>query len=105
MAMGLFSQLGNAISTIVGFRARSRNPRTRERRIGPRSEADFLEQLKEILACNAGTVQTGRVTILGLDRLKTRLGDRWKELSERVHGITRSAFAKCLGAEDIWLQF
>jgi hypothetical protein len=104
--MGLVSQLGSVLSSIVGFRApgRSRNRRTQDPRSGPRSEADFLEQLKGILAHNAGTVQTGRVTVLGLDRLKNKLGDRWKGLRERVHALARSAFAKCLGAEDIWLQ-
>ncbi len=104
--MGLLSQLGNVLTRIVGFGAHGRSQKHAARQrpaAGARNEADFLEQLKGILAHNADTVQAGRVTILGLDRLKSKLGARWDGLRERVHSLARSAFAKCLGADDIWL--
>jgi len=77
---------------------------TRKRRSRTQSEDEFLERLKRTIGQNADSTQTGRINIIGLDRLKERFGDRWVELRERAESIARSAIQKCLQPDDIWVS-
>jgi hypothetical protein len=66
-------------------------------------EAAFFHNLKNLLVGNSGAAQAGRINVIGLERIKERLGDRWSALSERVHALARSALEKCLQPGDIWI--
>ena len=101
---GIIGHVGSALAKL--FRpgsqaARPRSPRPRQN-IGASNEAAFLEKLTTILHSNGGAAQAGRINVIGLDRIKTKLGDRWDGLSERVHGIARSAIKRSLGPDDVW---
>lgn len=65
-------------------------------------ETAFLQNLRHILAKNAGSADVGRINVIGLDRLKERLGARWEQVNDRVHALARSALQRCLQPEDIW---
>jgi hypothetical protein len=84
-----------------------RQPRPRRERVAAplvegTNESAFLDKLKDILFGNGGAAQAGRINVIGLDRIKDKLGDRWSALSERVHAVARSALNKCLQPGDIW---
>ncbi|HXR88539.1 MAG TPA: hypothetical protein VN728_16275 [Stellaceae bacterium] len=107
----IVQQLGKTVARLFGparrsdKAVRSRRLSSRRRR-GPKtaaSETEFLDQLKLIIRQNCGTAQAGRVNIIGLERLKATLGDRWSELRDRVHAVTRSAIQKYLEPNDVWV--
>lgn len=65
-------------------------------------EAAFFRNLRSILASNGGLANAGRINVIGLDRLKEKLGPRWEPVSDRVHALARSALRKCLQPQDVW---
>jgi hypothetical protein len=87
----------------AAVQARVRRHRGPEGMVDAADESLFLDKLKAILMGNGGTAQAGRINVIGLDRIKAKLGERWDELSDRVHTVARSAIEKCLQPQDVWI--
>lgn len=105
----IFRRAGVAVARLfgspvpaLGLRSAPQHQRVAVRVVEGTSESVFLDKLKSILAGNGGAAQAGRINVIGLDRIKEKLGDRWNALSDRVHAVARSALEKCLQPADIW---
>jgi len=68
--------------------------------------ADFAQKLKTVVGTReASTVQAGRVSIIGLDQVKDRLGDKWHRLADRAARIVRNTIERHLAPGDIFSSF
>src|SRR5665213_4006270 len=68
--------------------------------------ADFERRLKALLGSGqAVALQAGRVSIIGLDRVKERFGVAWKRLAARADQITRNTIKRYLLPGDIFAAF
>src|SRR3546814_10996830 len=52
----------------------------------PVDRAEFVSRLGQALA-RQRTIPAGQINIIGLDDLRTRLGDRWAALESKVHDV------------------
>ena len=105
----IFRRAGVAVARFFGSpvpamarRSPSQSQRVAVQMVERTTESIFLDKLKNILVGNGGAAQAGRINVIGLDRIKEKLGDRWNALSDRVHAVARSALEKCLQPTDIW---
>ncbi|OHC76199.1 MAG: hypothetical protein A3G18_04810 [Rhodospirillales bacterium RIFCSPLOWO2_12_FULL_58_28] len=60
----------------------------------------FLDSLNKALSGNP-TVSTGRVHLIGMEKIKDMLGDDWERLKNKAHHIVRSAIEERLGPQDV----
>lgn len=71
-----------------------------------RLSQDFELQLRSLVGSGEpGALQAGRVSIIGLDRVKQRFGAAWIRLSERADRITRNTIERYLLPGDIFTAF
>ena len=68
------------------------------------SGASFQDEVRRILGNSAGEVSTGHLQIVGLDAVRSRLGDRWEKLAERVHDLAERTIRARLGPEDTFTR-
>ena len=67
---------------------------------------DFEHQLRSLIGSGEpGALQAGRVSIIGLDRVKERFGAAWKRLADRADRITRNTIERYLLPGDIFTAF
>jgi hypothetical protein len=72
----------------------------------PILSVDFERRLKALLGRGqAGALQAGRVSIIGLDRVREHFGAAWKRLAARADQITRNTIKRYLLPGDIFAAF
>lgn len=68
--------------------------------------SDFGGSLKSLVGQKgAATLQAGHVTVIGLDRVKERLGKNWERLAGRVDRIARNTIERYLLPGDIFTSW
>jgi hypothetical protein len=68
--------------------------------------ADFEQRLKAAVGTrDPSAMQAGRVSILGLDKVKARFGTQWQRLAGRAARIARNTIERHLGPGDIFTEF
>lgn len=60
----------------------------------------FLDSLNKALSTNS-TVSTGRVHLIGLEKIKGMLGDDWGRLKNKAHHIVRAIIEEHLTPQDV----
>ena len=71
---------------------------------GDAGHREFVESLNNALASNP-TVSTGRVHLIGLEKIREMLGDEWDRLKDKAHHIARSAIKDRLSARDMYTLY
>lgn len=66
-------------------------------------DADLRKRLLDIIQ-TAPTMAAGSVHLIGLEALRTRLGSRWDQVSDRVGTLTEKLLLQFLDARDIWFR-
>lgn len=69
-----------------------------------RDPREFEARLDEITAHQgvAGGITAGRVHMLNLNKVRERLGGRWKRFAERIHAVIKGELKTRLGPRDLF---
>ncbi|MCP5373872.1 MAG: EAL domain-containing protein [Hyphomicrobiales bacterium] len=67
-------------------------------------EVHFLTQLEDTLVRHAD-VATGRVHLVGLEKIRNYFGDDWPAVMDKVHHIAQSTIQRRLQAEDFHVRY
>jgi hypothetical protein len=68
--------------------------------------SDFEQRLKTLIGSGEpGALQAGRVSLIGLDRVKERFGSSWERLASRADRIARNTIERYLLPGDIFTAF
>jgi len=69
-----------------------------------KGQQEFIENLNESLQLNA-TVSTGRVHLIGLEKVKSRLGDKWDRMKDKAHQIVRTIIEDRISPHDMYTLY
>jgi hypothetical protein len=64
--------------------------------------AQLREPRKRLTPSQRESIHGARLSLVGLGELRTHLGDRWPELSERVHSLAQVVIARHLTPGDVF---
>jgi GGDEF domain-containing protein len=64
-----------------------------------------VEQRLRAMMAKDGAMTGGSLHLVGLSDLKSKLGDRWARLEDRVHSVAQKAILRHLGPRDVFFRF
>ncbi len=65
---------------------------------------EFIKNLDKALTANS-TVSTGRVHLVGLEKLREMIGSDWDRIKDRAHQIVRSVIESRLSPQDVFTAY
>ena len=68
----------------------------------PSSSAPTEQRIASLARQSSGTLVAGRMQVVGLDRVKERLGAQWDKHADRVRKIAAATIKRRLSAEDVF---
>lgn len=64
----------------------------------------FLHRLRNVLSNNADVI-SGRLHMIGLEKVKPSFGTRWPQVAEKAHEIAKLAIERRLTSQDLYTRF
>jgi len=97
IAQGAFITMAEGISETLRTKTLSADLATEA------SSPDFVDALRALAgASGTSPLLAGRISVIGLDRVRKRFGRRWLHVAERVHRATRRAIGRHLSPRDLF---